>query len=90
MSLENLQSKDLPSDAAPVTVHDPVNHPAHYTRGAVEAIDAIHSALGDEGFIDYCLGNCMKYVFRWRNKNGIEDLRKASWYLSEAIKRQGA
>jgi len=32
----------------------------------------------------------MKYVFRWRNKNGIEDLRKASWYLSEAIKRQGA
>ena len=70
--------------------HDPVVHPSHYTRGAVEAIDAIKSALGDEGFVDYCIGNTMKYTFRWRHKNGLEDLRKAAFYLNEAIKCQGA
>ena len=88
MSSENLPPKESPSEV--VVVHDPVNHPSHYTRGSVEAIDAIKSALGDEGFVDFCIGNCMKYAYRWRHKNGIEDLRKAAWYLNEAIKTQGA
>jgi len=74
----------------PVAVHDPVSHPSHYTRGAVECIDAIKSALGDEGFVDYCIGNSIKYLFRWRNKNGLEDLKKAQWYVNEAIKMHGA
>jgi len=89
MSSENLPPKESTSEVTTVTVHDPVNHPSHYTRGAVESIDAIKSALGDEGFIDFCIGNCMKYTFRWRHKNGIEDLQKAAWYLNEAIKTQG-
>ena len=87
MSSENSVPKESPSE---VVVHDPVNAPQHYRQGAVECIDAIKSALGDEGFIDYCIGNCMKYTFRWRHKNGIEDLQKAAWYLNEAIKTQGA
>ena len=87
MSSENLPPKESASE---VVVHDPVNHPSHYTRGAVEAIDAIRSALGDPGFTDYCIGNCIKYAFRWQNKGGVEDLRKAAWYLNEAIKTQGA
>jgi len=73
-----------------VIVHDPVNAPSHYRQGEVEAIDAIKSALGQEGFIDYSIGNCLKYLFRWRHKNGVEDLRKAAYYLNEAIKTQGA
>jgi hypothetical protein len=73
-----------------VVIHDPVNHPSHYTRGAVECIEAIKSALGDDGFIDYCSGNAIKYLFRWRHKNGLEDLKKAQFYLSEVIKMHGA
>ena len=78
------------TEPVPVEIHDPVNAPQHYRQGAVECIDAIKSALGDEGFKDYCVGNAMKYLFRWRHKNGIEDLRKAQWYVSEAVRTHGA
>ncbi len=60
---------------------DNVHQPKHYTAGAIECIDAIHAALGDEGFKAYCIGNAMKYQWRYRLKNGQEDLRKASVYL---------
>lgn len=63
---------------------DPVNHPAHYTAGGVECIDAIKAAVPD--FESYCAGNIIKYVWRYRNKNGAEDLRKAGWYLHALIK----
>ena len=78
------------SSLNPLVVHDPVNAPAHYRQGAVECIDAIKSALGDDGFVDYCIGNSIKYLFRWRHKNGLEDLRKAHFYVNEAIKQHGA
>jgi hypothetical protein len=89
MSSENSEKKDSLPDL-PVTIHDPVAHPSHYCKGPVECIDAIKSALGDEGFVDFCTGNAIKYLFRWRNKNGLEDLRKAQWYVTEAIKMHGA
>lgn len=63
---------------------DSVNHPPHYTKGKVEVIDSIESALGT-AFTDYCIGNVIKYVSRWRDKNGIEDLKKAQWYLNRTI-----
>ena len=65
--------------------HDPVNHPRHYTAGAVECIDAIEAALGPEGFVAYCRGNALKYCWRGPLKNGLEDLAKAVWYLQRAI-----
>ena len=64
--------------------NDPVNKPEHYRKGDIECIDAIRSALGD-GFPDYCRGNVMKYLWRYKNKNGIEDLLKAQWYLNAKI-----
>lgn len=65
--------------------HDPVNHPAHYTAGGVECIDAIRAALGDEGFVAYCRGNAMKYTWRAGLKAAhAEDLRKGAWYLTRA------
>ncbi|MGA1695113.1 MAG: DUF3310 domain-containing protein [Burkholderiaceae bacterium] len=64
--------------------HDPTQ-PSHYRQGPVECIDAIRSALGKDGFCDYCAGNVLKYVFRWRHKNGVEDLKKASVYLGWLI-----
>ena len=66
---------------------DAVSHPRHYTEGAVECIDAIRSALGD-GFVPYCVGNVMKYVWRYRMKGGAEDLEKARVYLDWAIEAE--
>lgn len=64
-----------------------VEHPAHYTAGGVECIDAIRAALGG-GFADYCLGNVIKYVWRHRMKGGAEDLEKARVYLGWAIEAE--
>ncbi len=59
---------------------DMVNHPPHYNKYGVECIEALRSACG-EGFEYYLQGNVMKYLWRYRYKNGIEDLKKANWYL---------
>lgn len=64
-----------------------VHHPAHYTAGKVECIDAIEAATtGLEGIQAVCTGNVIKYVWRFSRKNGVEDLRKARWYLDKLIK----
>lgn len=63
---------------------DNVNSPVHYTKGDIECIDAIREMLCTGGFEDYCIGNAMKYLWRWRVKNGREDLAKAVWYLRMA------
>jgi len=63
---------------------DKVNHPEHYNQGTIECIDAIESAT-DDGFEYYLQGNIMKYLWRYRYKNGTEDLKKASWYLDKLI-----
>ena len=62
---------------------DVVNHPAHYTKGGIECIDAIQAALTPEEFRGYCKGNAIKYSWRERHKGGNEDLKKASWYLTK-------
>lgn len=65
---------------------DNVEHPSHYNAGGVETIEGIRAALGD-GFLDYCRGNVLKYVWRCRHKGKLlEDLRKAAKYLEWAIK----
>ena len=69
------------------TLHDTedmVNHPPHYNKYGVECIDAIRAATG-EGFEYYLQGNVMKYLWRYRYKNGVEDLKKANWYLELMI-----
>ena len=64
---------------------DSVEHPSHYNAGGVETIEGIRAALGD-GFLDYCLGNVLKYVWRCKHKGKLlEDLRKAAKYLEWAI-----
>lgn len=64
---------------------DPVNSPAHYTSGGIEYIDAMQAAFGDEAVKDFCLCNAFKYLWRHRNKNGVEDLKKARRYLNRLI-----
>ncbi|KIL35854.1 hypothetical protein SD71_10695 [Cohnella kolymensis] len=67
-------------------MNDNVNHPSHYTAGKVECIHAIEAATsGLVGFEGYATGNTIKYLWRWKKKNGVEDLRKAQWYLNRLI-----
>lgn len=65
---------------------DPVNRPAHYTSGGIECIDAMQAAFGAEAVKDFCLCNAFKYLWRHRQKNGVEDLKKARWYLNRLIR----
>lgn len=63
-----------------------VNHPPHYTAGKVECIDALEAAtIGLQGIEAVCTANAIKYLWRWKMKNGVEDLRKTEWYLSKLI-----
>lgn len=63
--------------------HDPVNHPDHYTAGGIECIDAIKAALTcqKDPMQAWLTGQVLKYLWRWPLKNGLEDLRKADFYL---------
>lgn len=65
---------------------DMVNHPPHYTGGEIECIDAIEEAIKDlKGSEAWNTGNVIKYSWRWKNKNGVEDLQKARFYLNRLI-----
>lgn len=59
---------------------DSINHPKHYTQGKIESIDVVED--WNLGFHD---GNALKYIARWRHKGGVEDLKKAAWYLNRLI-----
>lgn len=72
---------DLLNKGSPA--HDTVNSPLHYTAGGIETIDFIEAKE-----LDYCLGNCVKYISRAGKKEKskkVEDLKKAAWYLQRAI-----
>jgi hypothetical protein len=66
---------------------DNVNNPPHYTSGSIECIAAIQAALGKE-FRGFLRGNVIKYLWRYQDKGGVEDLRKARWYLDRLIKEE--
>jgi hypothetical protein len=64
---------------------DSVNNPAHYTQGSIETIDYMESVLTKDELLGSYKFNVLKYVSRERYKNGLEDLKKARWYLNRLI-----
>ena len=76
---------ELKSLSALQDMSDSVNHPNHYTQGSIETIDYMESCLTEEEFCGGCKMNILKYVSREKFKNGLEDLRKARWYLDRLI-----
>ena len=60
--------------------YDYVNKPEHYNHGEIECYDALKSMLSKEELIGYLRGNSFKYRWRFRQKNGKQDLEKAEWY----------
>lgn len=66
---------------------DPIN-PAHYISpdGTMETIDVIEAFTADlQGIEAVCTANALKYICRWHHKNGVEDLKKAKWYIQKLI-----
>lgn len=68
---------------------DVVNHPPHYmSETGLETIDVIEAFTFDlTGMDAVCTGNVLKYICRWKHKNGIQDLKKARWYLDRLIEK---
>lgn len=64
---------------------DNVNHPAHYETGKFECIDVMVETQGVEATMDFCVCNALKYIYRHRKKNGVEDIKKADWYLKKYL-----
>lgn len=70
-------------------MNDNVNHPSHYTQGGVECVEALKAATANLKGIDaVCTANAIKYLWRWKEKNGVEDLEKAKWYINRLIIEQ--
>jgi len=67
-------------------MNDDINNPAHYNQGGVECIEAIEASMTKEQFCGYLKGNILKYMWRFEDKNKVEDLKKAQWYLNKLIK----
>ena len=82
---DDLSKKSTERSIGLTPLNDLVNHPAHYTQGGIECIEALKAALGFEGFKAYCRGNIIKYLWRTEHKNKVQDLKKAKWYLDRLI-----
>lgn len=79
MSFEQFEQQYLNGTAT----QDIVNHPNHYNSYSREVIDTMQGSMTKEEFKGYLKGNVMKYINRYQFKNGVEDLKKAQWYLNK-------
>lgn len=66
-------------------VHDVVNKPKHYHQGGFDAIYVIKQKFSLETLRGFFIGNIIKYILRFEHKNGVEDLKKARFYLDKLI-----
>ena len=68
------------------TKPDNVNHPQHYELpNGLECFDVIVATQGVEAAKSFAISNAIKYLFRHKRKNGLEDIKKAVWYLNKYI-----
>lgn len=72
--------------STPTPKPDMVNHPPHYNSGKIEVITIMEDQLSPEEYRGYIKGQVLKYITREHHKNGLEDLKKAQWYLNRLIK----
>ena len=70
---------------------DMVNHPKHYTSGTlgIEVINTMEMCSTEEEFMGYLRCNALKYISRFENKNGLEDVKKCAWYVKKYLAVQG-
>ena len=93
LALEPLPKEDRPIKMPESNKHDNVNCPKHYCKGGVESIDFVKAAVSNlSGFEAVCVANIIKYMWRYKEKNGLEDVMKAAKYLEwlqEEVKNNG-
>jgi hypothetical protein len=77
--------KDVAPSVNEKPVNDNVNHPSHYETGSFECIDVMLETQGKEAVKNFCSCNAFKYIYRHNNKNGLEDIQKAKWYIDKYI-----
>ena len=65
--------------------NDNVNHPAHYATVKYESIDGMVETQGTDAVKNFCICNAFKYIYRHKMKNGVEDIKKAIWYLNKYV-----
>lgn len=66
-----------------------VSHPDHYKSGKYEVIDIIDEFTKDlTGTEAVCTANAIKYILRWKKKNGVQDIKKAIWYLQHLVDKE--
>lgn len=68
---------------------DNINHPQHYTYSKYECIEVMTDIFGPEAVKDFCICNAFKYFWRHKHKNGLEDIKKAKWYVDKYIELSG-
>ena len=66
-------------------IHDNVNSPSHYCTGNFECIDVMLEVFGVDAVQHFCQCNAFKYLYRTNRKNGLEDMKKAKWYINKYI-----
>lgn len=77
VTLKDIIDKEVPTS--------PIN-PGHYRQGEIECIDALTAATTNKiGIEAVCTANAIKYLWRYESKNGLEDVRKAQWYINRLI-----
>ena len=71
-------------DLIPVEL-EAVNHPSHYGKGSIECIELMLETQGAEDVKAFCICNALKYLYRHKRKNGVEDVEKARWYINKYL-----
>ena len=83
---KDVELQDAIDEAKRSQAADMVSAPPHYNQAGVECIDAIAAATsGKSGIEAVCVANVIKYLWRYELKNGVEDVKKARWYLDRLI-----
>ena len=90
LALEPLPKEDRAIKMPESSKHDNVNCPKHYCKGGVESIAFVKAAVSNlSGFEAVCVANIIKYAWRYKEKNGLEDVMKARKYLEWLIEEVG-
>lgn len=82
------EANEIPENIQRYQRRNNVDHPKHYEKScSMECIDTMEITFGIEAVIHFCKGNAFKYLWRYKNKNGLEDLEKALWYCNKGLEK---
>ena len=84
----NLTENDI-EKAYKIAFPEEINHPDRYKSGKFECIDVMLDVFGKDTTMHFCILNAFKYLWRSEKKNGVEDIKKAIWYLNKFIELKG-